>query len=74
VLLQCFPYEGRFPARPYDVPNDGGAYRAQLLEVPGAPWPASDWEGRTSKYHRAEIRAGLGFREATGAAGEAVVA
>jgi hypothetical protein len=73
VLLKCFQYEGRFPARSYDVPTDVVAYLAQLLDVPVEHWTAYDWDGRTIKYHRAEIRTWLGFREATVADGEAMV-
>jgi hypothetical protein len=52
VLLKCFQYEGRFPARPYDVPKDVVAYLAQLLDVPVEHWTTYDWDGRTIKYHR----------------------
>jgi TnpA family transposase len=73
VLLKYFQYEGRFPARSYDVPKDVVAYLAQLLNVPVEHWTAYDWDGRTIKYHRAEIHTWLGFREATVADGEAMV-
>ena len=49
VFLKYFQYEGRFPARLYDVPKDVVAYLAQLLDVPVEHWTAYDWDGRTIK-------------------------
>jgi hypothetical protein len=33
--------------------------------VAATSWAEYDWQGRTIKYHRAEIRALWGFRQAT---------
>ena len=65
VLLKFFQCEGRFPQRPQDVPLAAVAHLAAQVGIPVAHWSAYDWDGRAIKYHRAEIRTLLGFREAT---------
>ena len=72
VLLKFFQREGRFPQRPQDVPPTAVAHVAAQVGIPAAHWDAYDWDGRTIKYHRAEIRTLLGFREATLADSEAL--
>jgi Domain of unknown function (DUF4158) len=72
VLLKFFQREGRFPQRPQDVPPAVVAHVAAQVGIPAAHWDAYDWDGRTIKYHRAEIRTLLGFREATLADSEAL--
>jgi len=41
------------------------AYIAGQVGVPAEEFLRSDWEGRAAKYHCAQIRAFLGFREPT---------
>ncbi len=65
VLLKLFQAEGRFPRRPEDVPAIAVEAVARQVGVPAAAWTGYDWRGRTIEYHRAQIRAALGFREAT---------
>jgi Domain of unknown function (DUF4158) len=65
VLLKLFQTEGRFPRRPEDVPAAAVEVLAPQVGVPAAAWRGYDWRGRTIEYHRAQIRAALGFREAT---------
>lgn len=65
VLLKFFQREGRFPQRTQDVSPAAIAHLAAQVGVPAAQWRAYDWHGRAIKYHRAEIRTLLGFREAT---------
>ena len=72
VLLKFFQCEGRFPQRPQDVPLAAVAHLAAQVGIPVAHWSAYDWDGRAIKYHRAEIRTLLGFREATLADHEAL--
>jgi hypothetical protein len=48
------------------------AHLATPVGIPPAQWSAYDWDGRAIKYHRAEIRTLLGFREATLADSEAL--
>ncbi|MEE8290774.1 MAG: Tn3 family transposase, partial [Candidatus Tectomicrobia bacterium] len=70
VLLKYFQYEGRFPQHPHEVPYGIVTYMAQQLALEPELWSDYDWHGRTIKYHRAQIRQALGFREATVADGE----
>jgi len=65
VLLKLFHAEGCFPRRPEDVPTIAVETVARQVGVPVAAWAGYDWRGRTIEYHRAQIRAALGFREAT---------
>ena len=65
LLLKLFQSDGRFPRRPEDVPIAAVEALASQIGVPAAAWPGYDWRGRTIEYHRAQIRAALGFREAT---------
>jgi Domain of unknown function (DUF4158) len=72
VLLKFFQREGRFPQRPQDIPPTVVVHLAAQVGIPPEHWSAYDWDGRAIKYHRAEIRALLGFREATIADHEAL--
>jgi len=65
VLLKLFQADGRFPRRAEDVPAIAVETVARQAGVPAAAWTGYDWRGRTIEYHRAQIRAALGFREAT---------
>jgi TnpA family transposase len=72
VLLKFFQQEGCFPRQRPDVPGLAIAYVAHQVGVAPEEWAQYDWDGRTIKYHRAQIRTFLGFREATVDDGEAV--
>src|SRR4051794_18101561 len=74
VLLKFFQHEGRFPRQGHDVPDVAVEYVARQTDVSPGEWARYDWDGRTIKYHRAQIRAFLGFREATVEDGEALAA
>lgn len=66
LLLKFFDLEGRFPARPEELPAAAVDYVAGLVKVPAAELTEYAWSGRTIEYHRAQVRAARGFREATG--------
>ena len=72
VLLKYFQYEGRFPQHPREVPSGIVIHIAQQLDMEPETWSHYDWQGRAIKYHRAQIRQELGFREATVADGGAL--
>jgi Domain of unknown function (DUF4158)/Tn3 transposase DDE domain len=72
VLLKFFQHEGRFPQDPQEVPAAGVVDPAEQLALDAGDWPGSAWDSRAFKYHRAEIRKLLGFREFTTADGEAL--
>jgi len=65
LLLKYFPIEGRFPQARGDIPAAAIVHVAQQLDVPPELYAQYDWDGRTIKYHRTQIRDALGFREAT---------
>lgn len=65
ALLKFFQSEARFPPTKSDVPEAAVAYLAQQTNSGGSSWADYDWQGRSIKYHRAEIRTLWGFREAT---------
>jgi len=65
VLLKFFQVKGRFPNRQGEVGKDIVASIAEQIGVPVEAWYALDWEGRTIKRHRADIREWCGFREVT---------
>jgi len=72
VLLKFFQFQGRFPKSPQEVPRRVVKHIASQLEIDPTSWRQYDWRGRTIKYHRAEIRKLLGFREATAADSESL--
>jgi len=65
VPLKLFAADDRFPRRPEDVPLAAVEAIAAQVGVPAAAWRGYAWQGRTIEYHRAQVRAALGFREAT---------
>src|SRR5690349_18278755 len=65
LLLKCFQYEGRFPAGPHEIPKDVVSYVAHQLKLNATLFTQYDWDGRTIKLHRTQIRDLLEFREAT---------
>ena len=69
VLLLFYRSHGRFPRRASEIELETIVAVAGQI---GAPIDVVDLGDRTLKRHRAEIRALLGFREATVADGEAL--
>ncbi len=65
VLLKFFELEARFPRGPGEVPPAAARYLARQVGVEPALFAGYDWEGRAIKYHRAQVREALGFREPT---------
>lgn len=65
TLLAFFRHEGRFPSSKHEVPAAVVAHLATQVGVPAEACVAYDWRGRAIKYHRAQIRAALGFHETT---------
>jgi len=73
VLLLFFRAHHRFPESEADVGAAAIASLAAILDVDIEAGPAILAPGRTMERHRAEIRALLGFREATVADAEALI-
>ena len=72
--MKFFQREGRFPSGPAEIAKTSVEYLARQTKVATSSWGDYDWQSRTIKYHRAEIRALLGFRETTAEDSEAVMA
>ncbi len=62
LLLKAFGYEGRFPRSKHELSGAVIVHVAQQVDVPAELYPRYEWSGRTIEYHRAQIRASLGFR------------
>ena len=65
LLLKCFQYEGWFPSARHEISKDVVNYVANQLKLDPALYAQYDWDGRTIKAHRAQIRDLLKYREAT---------
>jgi TnpA family transposase len=65
LLLKFFKLEGRFPSGPHEIPTEVVRFVASEVGVDRSTWEEYPWQGRSVEYHRASIRAHLGFREAT---------
>jgi TnpA family transposase len=65
VMLKFYEIEGRFPAYPEEVPRAAVDYIASLVKVDPALFAKYSWRGRTTEYHRAQIRKAYGTRPPT---------
>ena len=65
LLLKFFEQDGRFPRGLEELPAAAVAYVARQVGVEADVVRGYRWAGRSVKYHRAQIREALGFREAT---------
>ena len=74
VLLRFFAGEGRFPSSKGEVPGAVVAHLAKQVRVAAEEYMRYDWQGRSIKYHRAEVRDHFGFREFTADDSEALTA
>jgi TnpA family transposase len=74
VMLKFFELEGRFPRHGGEVPGAVLEYLAAQVKVPAELFGEYQWSGRTIVYHRAQVRKALGFREATVADEDKLVA
>jgi TnpA family transposase len=65
LLLKFFLSKGRFPDHPGEVSQRAITAISEQLKLPIETWLSLDWDGRTIKRMRAEIREWCGFREVT---------
>ena len=63
VLFKFFQYEARFPSYKNEIPKEMVAYIGKQFALDRLLFDEYDWNGRTIKYHRAQIREYFGFRE-----------
>ncbi|HEY9741784.1 MAG TPA: Tn3 family transposase [Coleofasciculaceae cyanobacterium] len=64
LLLKFFQYAVRFPNHQQEMPSAVIDYVALQVGVSPQLYENYDWQGRSVKYHRAQIREFFGFREA----------
>ena len=72
LLLRFYTERGRFPRGRSEIPDSAVDYVAGQVGVERSEIAFYDLAGRTSKAHRAQIRAVLGFRECSVADADAV--
>ena len=65
LTLKYFEQEARFPRHAGEMPPAAVEFVAGQVKVDPAVFAEYAWSGRTVEYHRAQIRAALGFREPT---------
>jgi hypothetical protein len=66
LMLKFYARHGRFPDDHADLPGDVVEFVARQVQVaPGAAVRGYEFSGRTSEYHRAQIRRHFGFCECT---------
>lgn len=65
LILKFFELEARFPRDRGELPAAAVAFAADQVGVPSVELAGYDWAGRSIKYHRAQVRDALGFREST---------
>lgn len=63
LLLRFYAVHGRFPTGRGELPDQAVAYVARTVRVPASDLALYEWDGRTIKDHRADIRRFFGFRE-----------
>jgi len=63
VFLKFYQYEGRFPSNRMEVPKTVASYITRQLGLPLSDFYEYDWQGRTIKRYRSQIREFLGFRK-----------
>jgi len=63
LLLKFYTQHGRFPRGRAELPDEAVAFVAGQVQLSASELGLYDWFGRTIKFHRAQIRAHLGFRE-----------
>lgn len=62
-MLKFYTRLGRFPRGRAELPDAAVEFVAGQVGVEAAELGFYEWQGRTAEYHRAQIRAHLGFRE-----------
>lgn len=65
LLLKFYTRAGRFPRGRGELPDEAVQFVARQVRVEPSEVGFYEWSGSTIAYHRAQIRAHLGFRECT---------
>ncbi|WP_160692552.1 Tn3 family transposase [Clostridium sp. C2-6-12] len=65
VLFKFFQYEARFPNHKNEIPKEAILYISKQLSLDASLFNDYDWNGRSIKYHRSQIRDFFEFHEVT---------
>ena len=65
ILLKHFQLFARFPEQPSSIPKVIISYIANQIKMPERAYSDYDWQGRSAKVYRVEIRQIFNFRVAT---------
>ena len=65
ILLKYFQCQGYFPGHRKEIPDEVVTYVARVTGTAVQDLEDYDWEGRTGRRHRKQIRAFLGLRRAS---------
>lgn len=65
LMLKFYARHGRFPDGHADLPSDVVEFVARQVQVAPETMRGYEFAGRTTEYHRAQIRRHFGFRECT---------
>lgn len=65
ALFKFFQHEAKFPTHKGEIPKEVLLYISKQLNLDIFLIDEYDWNGRTIKYHRAQIREFFGFKEST---------
>jgi Domain of unknown function (DUF4158) len=65
LVLKFFTRHGRFPSGRRELPAEAVDFVAHQVGADPAVLDSYQWAGRTMRYHRAQVRQALGFREST---------
>ena len=65
LLLKHFQIFARFPDNQSSIPNAIISYLANQIDLPESLYSDYDWQGRSAKVYRVEIRRLFNFRVAT---------
>ena len=63
LLLRFYAVHGQFPAGRGEIPDQAVAHVARLVDVSPDELGLYEWDGRTIKAHRADVRRYFGFGE-----------
>lgn len=72
LMLRFYTERGRFPRGRSEIPDSAVDYLARQVGVQRTEIAFYEWTGRTSKFHRTQIRGALGFRECSVADADAL--
>jgi hypothetical protein len=74
LLLKFYACAGRFPRGRAELADEAIEFVARQVGIPASDLGFYEWSGRTSEYHRAQVRRYMGFRECSAEDGDKLTA